>query len=429
MGQVADFSNIESLFKTKYAPDLIKLNYKDFKITNLAPFKKTEMIGKNYEVPVIVSDEQGYTTAAPRAGAYTLNSAVSMAMQTATVLSYQATLRSEIAFDAIAQSQGKEEAFSPAELEQFKSNVRTFKRKQEIAMLYGQSGLGQTLSSNNTDATTTIVTFTEASWANGLWILMKNALYQFWKSDNTLVSSGNDSIFTVYAIDVNNRKVTFTGTAQGITDLQTAIDAGTCDVFMYGARTGATTYSEMVGIDKIISNTGELFGIDAGIYDIWKANTYPVNGELTFNKIIDGINVATSRGDAEGMTYKVYVNNKAFAKLSNDASTFRQLDSSYSEESFKNGFKRLRFFVGDSVAEIISYSYIKQGEAFALADSSFQRIGAVEMQFGVPENSKFQGPIFYFLQDKNGIGYQSYGNQSIFCKKPWMQVKFTGITY
>ena len=429
MSQVADFSNIESLFKTKYAPDLIKINFTNFRVTNMAPFRETERIGKNYEVAVIVADEQGYTTAAPKAGAYTLNNAIAMAMQTAIVTSYQATLRSEIAFDVMAQSQGKAEAFSPAELEQFKSTVKTFKRKQEWAMLYGQVGLGKTDSSVNVDATTTNVTFTAASWANGLWTQMIGAQYQFWQADNTLVSSGADSIFTVASVNVSTRTVKFTGTATGITALDTAIGAGSCDVFVYGARTGASSYSEMVGVDKIITNTGELFGIDASVYDIWRGNTYSVGGQLTANKLIDGINDAINRGgDPEGAGYKVLVNPKTFARLSNDASAYRVLDTSYTSDKFENGFKSLKFYVGDSTAEVISYSCIKEGEAYGLSEGSLARVGAVEMQFGVPENSKFKGPLFYFLQDKNGIGYQCYGNQSIFCKKPWMQVKFTGIT-
>src|SRR5581483_4286645 len=138
-------------------------------------------------------------------------------------------------------------------------------------------GIGVTSSSANASSTSTVVTLTAASWATGIWAGMENCPLNFFKqSDSSLVSSGTDAVFTISSIDVDNRKLTLTGSAAGIAALDTAILAGACDIFFDTARTDATTFNEMVGINKIITNTGTLFNISASTYNLWKGNTYDV---------------------------------------------------------------------------------------------------------------------------------------------------------
>src|SRR5690606_36099391 len=128
------------------------------------------------------------------------------------------------------------------------------------------TGLGVADSSVNTDTTHTVITMTAASWAPGIWAGSENAVIQVYKSaDNALVSSGADSYFTINSVSYANKTLTVSGTTTGIDALDTALASTATGYIHWKGAKG----KEPVGLDKIISNSGELFGIDAAVYALW----------------------------------------------------------------------------------------------------------------------------------------------------------------
>jgi predicted anti-sigma-YlaC factor YlaD len=71
-------------------------------------------------------------------------------------------------------------------------------RYLEIAMLYGQRGIGATKAANGTATSSTkeTIIMTDASWSPGIWAGAVGAQVQFYAS-GSLVSSSTDAIFTV----------------------------------------------------------------------------------------------------------------------------------------------------------------------------------------------------------------------------------------
>jgi hypothetical protein len=426
MATPTSISDLDGLFKVVYADEIVSLIPETAKLTKAIKFSEAERIGKAYHQPVALTYEHGYTYAAPGAGAYALRGSVSMKMGEAQVDGYQATLTAQMDNETAAKAlAGGAKAFAKATSVQVENVMESATKRLELDFLYGQVGIGVADSSVNTDTTTTVIQLTTASWGTGIWLGMENAVLQFWKqSDGSLVSSGTDSKFSISSIDVANRKLTVTGTTTGISALDTALGLGDCDIYFDTARASASSWNQMAGLSKIITNTGTLFNINATTYNMWKGNTYDVgSAQLTFGKIMAGLAVAGGRGLAEDVT--VYLNNRTWANVCNDMAALRRIDSSYSVSEGKNGYKSITFYGETGVVTLEPYNCVKEGEAYALPLRRLKRIGAQDLSFNSLGING--GKIFYELQDANGFEYRLYVNQSIFSPTPAKLLKFTNI--
>lgn len=421
-------SDLDGLFKTVYGPDIEKLMPEASKLTKMIPFGSEEKIGDHYEFPVQLTYEHGVTYAGPDAGAFSLKSAISMKMKPAQIEAYQHLLRASMDYESAAKAaSGGERAFRKATEVQVENMMESITKRVELDLLYGQVGVGVGDSSTNTDSTHTVVTLTTASWASGIWAGMENATIQFWKqSDNTLISSGDDSVFTIDSVDVDNRKLTLSGTATGISALDTALAAGDCDIYFNGSRTAASTFSQMPGLVKIITNTGSLFSISAATYNLWKGNTHDAgSAQLTLGKILSALAKPVGRGLDETVT--VFLNDKTWANIASDQAALRKYDASYNPEKLKNGTKSLEFYSQNGLVQIEPYNCIKEGEALALPLKQCKRIGATDITWQLPGSTVENPKFFRELADNAGFEYRIYSNQAIFVKKPARTLRITGI--
>lgn len=418
-------SDLTGLFKEVYAGQIEKLYPETAKLTRAISFSEADRIGKQYNQPVSLTYEHGYTYAAPAAGAFTLRASISMKMQNALVDGYQGVLRATMDYETAAKAvSGGAKSFAKATRLQVENMMDSATKRLELDMLYGQVGIGVTSSSSNQSTTQTIVQLTTASWATGIWSGMENCPLQFWKqSDGSLVSSSTDSIFTIDSVDVDNRRLTVTGTTTGISALDTAIGLGACDIYFDTARTASTTWSQMAGLSKIITNTGTLFNISASTYSLWKGNTYSVgSSSLTFGKIVQALSLPTGRGLNEKIT--VYLNDRTWANIASDQAALRKYDSSYSADEIKNGSRSIRFYSQSGEVEIMPYNCIKEGEAYAIPLKRCKRIGAQDISFN---SLGEEGRIFRELTDQAGFEYRLYTDQAVFLETPAKALKFTNI--
>lgn len=422
MAQYTGVDELNGLFKNVYGEDgpidlipEVGMLYQKLKL------RDTERIGAQFIIDVIVANSHGFTYNSSSNTAFSLNNHIAMTTAPATITAAELVLRDAIAYRAASRSSGgNKKAFKDATELVVKNMYDSHVKRLEISMIYGGAGIAATSSSVNVDATHTAVTMTAASWSPGIWAGLENAQIEFRLASNfaTLVSSAADAIFTVQKVDNDNKKVTVTGTATGITALDTAIAAASQAVLFYGSY-----QQEMSGLRTILANTGSLFGIDAATYGLWKANLYDCgSAQLTISKVIKGMSKAYSRG-LMGKAM-LLVNPLTWANLAADLAGLRKYDGSYRRQKAENGFESITFYAQSGEVEIVGYNIIKEGEALALPLDRVHRVGSTDVTFNTPGMG---GKIFTQLANNAGFELRNYSDSAIFVETPARCVLFQSI--
>ena len=386
-------------------------------------FDKATLVGNAFHTPVILSDEAGFTYAANNAGNYALNGPISLNVPDAQVRPAQITLVSQIAYDALSQSLGSGAAFLSATKLITKRMIDSMSKRVELAALYAGKGLGATAltGSSSVSATSEIVAFTQQSWSDGIWAGTVNNQVQFYNGV-TLISSGADSVFTITAVNPTLRTLTVSGSATGITALNTNVVTTpiTLDIYFNSAFG-----NEMTGIDKILTNTGTLFNIDAAVYDLWKSNVLDNSaGKLTFLSLQNAVAVAVGRG--LDTTVDVLINPKVWANLVTSQSGARRFDSSYKKAVMENGAEKLTFYSQNGTMNITPSLYVKEGDAFILPFDTYQRIGSMDIEF-MPQVMG-SDEFFQYVPGFNAYELRLWTNQQIFCTLPARSAKVFNIS-
>ena len=340
-----------------------------------------------------------------------------MSMQDAQVTGSQVLLRSALSYDAASRASGGKKAFVKATELLVENMMESVTKRLEIGMLHGGSGLVTAASSSNSSATVTVITATTAAFAAGIWAGSEGTQVNFYNVA-TLISSAADSIFTITAVDVDARTLTVTGTSTGISALDTAIgaNANVIAAYYYGAY-GA----EMVGLKKIITNTGTLFNINASTYNLWKGNTATVSGALTFGKVLSAVSKAVNRGLNEAVV--CLVNPTTWANLASDLAALRRFDDSYSKKEVDSGSESLCYYGQNGKIEVMSHNCVKEGEAFIFPPKKVKRIGSQDVSFKTPGR---EDEIFLHRPDNAAYELRLYTDQSVFVETPARCIYVTG---
>ena len=418
-------SSIIGDFKERYNPKGIQNAIPESRvILKNVPFEKGTLVGNAFHTPVILSDEAGFTYAANNAGNYALNGPISLSVPDAQVTPAQITLVSQISYDALSQSLGSGAAFLSATKLITKRMIDSMSKRVELAALYGGSGLATTATSGSTEVTATTkytVAITQQSWSDGIWAGTVNSQIQFYNS-TTLISSGADSIFTIAAVDPTNRTITVTGTATGGAALKAVIITSPVALTVY--FNGAYG-NEMTGINKILTNTGTLFNINAATYDLWKSNTIDNGGgKLTFLALQNAVAVAVGRGlDSE---VDVLVNPKVWANLVTSQSGARRFDTTYKKTLMENGAEKLTFYSQNGAMNITPSLYVKEGDCFILPFEHITRIGSMDIEF-MPQVMG-SDEFFQYVPGYNAYELRLWTNQQIFIELPARCVKIYNIS-
>lgn len=426
-----DTGTLNALYKVAYAKGVEDLIPKASKLSDMIPFVPSALQnGKQYEQPVVLSAEAGFTYSLDTQSAYDLNESIGMNMQSAIVPGADLVLDSTVGYNQAARASHSATSFKSVMSTKFENMLKSSEKRLEIAMLYGNSGIASA-AQQDVGSPTTELTFTvdTASWATGIWAGSENANIVFAKaSDNTAVDSLRS--FQILSIDVDARTVTVgvgtAGTAGTIATLETAIEAYAVNVFFYGTVSGSAgtfAYADMAGLKKIITNTGSLFGIDAGTYDLWRGNSVTVTGQLTMAKVLSAVSRAVQRGlDSDAV---VLVNPSTWADLASNLAALRRFDGSYSRKKNSNGSEELEYVSQNGALKIVSYNIVKEGDCFIFPVDKVMRIGAREL--GLNDPTRPADEIFFTIPGKAGVGLRSYTNQAIFLEAPAQAVYISGI--
>ena len=420
MSQYNTTSTLDGLFKTVFGTGPVKVIPDVAYLQKRIAFKKTEKIGKQYAFPVILSQEHGVTYLASGAGVSTLESAVAATLKEAQVDAHQIIVRGQMDYEAAAKAVTSKESFQNASELLIENLMDTAGKRQEIAMLYGRSatGIGVADTSVNGSATTTVITFTAASWAPGIWSGLEGCSVNFYKtSDDSLISSGADAVFTVGTFDFVNKKLTATGTATGITALDSHLSSGDAYIHFKNAKT-----AEPIGIDKIVLNSGTLFNISAATYAMWAGSSFSASGAaLTIAKVLNALKYAVGKG---GLMEEcdVLVSTATFLNLSGTMTDLRRQGGSESEGI--GGFETIKILGPNGKVNIVPHPMIKEGEGFVVPFKRMKRVGSQDFSFETPGRA---GEMFLHVADANAYELRLYGAQQVVCEKPAQLVKLVSI--
>ena len=423
MAQYTDPTQLDGLFKAVYGDDVISLVPESAKLVKSIPFSSADKeLGDKYHQPVVLSNEHGITYAAANAGAFALNNSVALTMKDAQVQGSQMVLRSSMSYDAAAKASQSKKAFVKGTELLVENMLETMTKRLELQMLYGGSsgGLGHVSgSTKESDNSATTLTVLSSSWAAGIWAGAEGAELDLY--DGSSKKNPNAPlVITEVNLDSKTIKVSSTSTTD-IGNIDTYVNADGDDscYFVWKGAYGA----EMSGIDKIITNTGSLFGINSGTYNLWKGNSYAVSAAMAIGKVLAGISRAVERGLDEDVA--LYLNPVVFKDLNNDLAALRRYDSSFKEEGTA-GNRSIKYFGQNGSIDIIPHNCVKQSEAFSIPLKKCKRIGAVDVTFKRPGGGGDQ--MFRELSDNAGFELRAYTDQAVFIETPARCVKFTGIT-
>lgn len=408
------FATLNGMFKTVYADKLLELVPDYAILQNLVDFVSADKeTGNYYAQPVVLTQENGFTyigedTAGTTAS--TLGDAIAGASKEAQVYGSQLVLRSQLSYGALARaSKAGEKAFKRVSAWKVEDMNNSMRKRLEIAMLYGQSGLGTVLTN-----TTGALVLTEASWAGGIWSGLEGAQLEAFTGITSSETQHNGTL-TISAVDHSTRTVTVTGTSSAVV----ANDV----LYFKGART-TTAFKEMAGLHKILSNTGVLFNISATTYSLWKGTTASSVGQISFAKVQDALAKAVNKG----LMGKVLclVSPRAWSVLNADQAALRVYDSSYGKAQFENGAEALTFYGPNGKIEVRSHPFMKDGDFMCLPMDNLIRVGSTDLTFGVPGMDE---EFFQFVPAVAAVELQCFCDQAIFLEKPAQGIYGSGLTY
>jgi hypothetical protein len=372
------------------------------------PFSAAEATGEYYIFGVVLQRENGFSYA-PSSGANTLvtmNAAIAGYVGQAKVEGYAIYLRSRLDYASAAKASAKgKKAFAQAYAAVLKNMKESHQFRLELSLLYGRDGLGVVAS--NTGG---VLVITDATWASGTWAGLKDAVLEAFTAV-TASATQHDGDLTVSAVNIGSKAVTVTGTSTSVV----ANDV----LYFKGART-TTAHNECAGLYRILTNTGSLFNIDAASYQLWQANSYAVNGNLSLTAIMQAASIGMVFGLEKGL---LLCSPTKFAQLASDEAALRRYVQDQRET--KRGVKGISFLLGSVDVEILPHPLVRDGSSMLLNESSIQRIGATDITFAMPGSSE---KMEVHVTDVTAIEMRSMSDQAVFSDMPATCVLMTGIT-
>jgi hypothetical protein len=388
-------STLNGLFKEVYADKVMNLVPDNVVLMNLVDFvPQDKTLGNLYHQPVILGHEHGMTYAGSAGDLVALNDAIAGQVRDATVQGYEFILRTQITYAAAARSAKSQAAFERGTKLIVANMIRSFAKRLECCLFYGQMELGLVKTTQNSVS----IEITDASWAPGIWVGAENAQIQIY--DSTLATLRG--VFEIDGVNMETKILT--------ADASANLTAGD-RIFFKGAKG-----NEFKGLQAIIQESSSLFGINPASYSLWKGVEYSAgSADLSFTKIQQAI----ARGVEKGLDEDVVcmVNPRTWAKLLSDQAALRMYDSSYRVGEMENGAQSIKFHAQNGVVEIRPCNYVKEGLAFIVPPKELMRVGSTDVTFRLPGREQ-QDEFFLELPTQNGFELRAYSDQALFSGSP-----------
>lgn len=453
-------SDVKKIFKTVYGGQHDLRPAAD-PVDELLSYEASQQTGKDFVEDFIMGDEVGATWAGTQDNAFIINPSIAGAIEQSTIQGTQFVLSSVMSWGFMTRSAGGgEKAFFDGTKLLMRNHLSSHFKLRAIEKVYGQSagGLGYVsyapsgtiyrgvaYTGNGTITLTrksgTTIAFTNGvasggalpsdapagtlgailyapgEFAAGFWVAKKNIIVkQIATATNTTVGSG---------------KLTGVDTRLG------CIFVDFVPVVATSTTSHNTVYDNwkdngcMVGVNKIITNTGTLFGINASNFDLWSGQVIPL-GQKKFNlkAVQEGIADAINGGGLEE-PMDILVNPLTFSQMSNDAAALRKYDASYKGASATTGFEAIEYYAANGTNRIRTSSKIKEGEAYGLIKEHWKCSGSQSPSFKPSGSGQ---DVIFPLQDQAGWVVRSFSDEFVMCRMParqilWNQINSEGVDY
>jgi len=413
MAEANSMETLNGFHKTIYGDELTDLVPEGVKLSKMIPFvKPNKKMGLDYRQPVNLQLEHGVSYLGSEGLNTQLNAAIAGATREASVKGCEMVLRGSLSFTAISRSINDAASYGRATKHVIKNLLISTYKKQEQMCFYGQSGIGQVESVSGTDIVIKAASFAPGIYAGGEG--MKVSFY-------TALSGGfpHDDGVTISNVNIKTRTLT----------LSAAVSVAADDfIFEFGARG-----NESLGIESMLSETSaNVFGIPTSDYSLWKGNVYDLyadGGEsaggapLSFDHVSKSIADAVSKG-LEGKL-DLFVNPKTWSDLLSEQTALRQFDSRYDTKKYENGAMSIVFYSQNGMIEVHSSTYVKEGIAFGLDLSCFERVGSSDVTFKVPGSND---DFVIKLEGQHALEYRTYADVAVFCNAIGHNILITSIS-
>lgn len=425
-------ANVIQLFKNVYG-DLTDLLPQDYPLARDIPFEQKMKVGEKYVEAVILTNESGITLSATT-DAFELNPAIAGVVKQTEVTPYISVLPSIVPWGVISRSAGGgERAFYDATKFIVKNNLTSHGKFQEIFRLYGQadsllgyvsyfSGIYRGVSFTNgtgtlngisfvngVSAASKAILFAPGQFAAGIWVGLEGVKVSEVNSAGVVVATGK-----LVTVNTSYGYITVDyvpSAASGVTSTRLCFE-------------GMEDAQDYIGIQKILSTNGNLFGISTSAYSLWKGNTFDCEQQqLTLPRFQLAVADMVNRGGMEG-DLNVYLNPRSWATLASTEAGLRVYDKSYNPKEADNGFDSICFYTQTGKATFIPHRMVKEGDAFALSMPTWARSGSAEVSFSIPGMGQ---DVIFPLSNQAGYAFRSYSDQYVFCHKPAWNLYFYNI--
>lgn len=432
MSQVSN-QQVVDLFKRVYG-DLHNLLPQDFPLAREIPFSEGRKVGDSFVEAFVLANETGWTLAGTGQDAFDINPAIAGVVKQSSIIPSQVVLTSVIPFAFISRSAGGgEKAFYDGTKHVMQNHIRSHSRLLEAMRIHGQraaklgyvsfapSGTvyrGATYSGSGNvtvggvaftagiNAASKAILLAPGYFAAGLWVGLEGCVIQQLDSNSAVVASGK-----LVSVDADN----------GILYVDFVPVAATGLTSHTLAFEGMEANKEMVGLHKILENTGTLFGISAQQYALWKANKVDLQKKrFSLKALQEGVAQAVNKGGLD-KPLMVGVNPRTFAAMTQDEAAMRKYDASY-KSAAQNGFETIEYYAANGLNKIVPHRMVMEGDAYGLEIGDWIRSGSAEISFKVPGLDK---EVIFPLENQAGWVVRSFSDQFVMCRAPARQIVWT----
>lgn len=438
-------NDVVNLFKKVYG-NLRDLQPEDYMLQKDLPFSQKEKVGESYVEAMVLSSEMGFTLGGSGMEAFDLNPAVAGAVKQTTVQPYTVVLASVVPWGVLSRSAGGgERAFFDGTKHIVKNNLKSHGKVLEVMRIHGQSpallgyvsyatqtyrGVAFTNGGGTLSTVNGNITFTGgvSTAAQAILVAPGNFAAGIWVGSEGVTVEQVDYLGNVLAYG----KLIGSDADQGVlfvdfTPVAATATSGSGSVRL--AWQGQESAKDMLGIKRIMTTAGNLFGIDNTKYSLWKGNYINQNPtgaggtKFTFDSLQSGVASAVNRGGLDG-DLSVYVNPRTWKTLISTEAGRRVYDKSYQTGEAENGMEAIMFYHQAGKAMIKAHRMVMEGDVMALHLDDWTRSGSAEVSFTVPGIDK---EIIFPLENQAAMAFRSFSDQYIFGHAPARSIFWSGI--
>lgn len=390
-------------------------------------FEQRVKLGEDYIFPVRFKRGHGITleSGSTSLTAFSLNAVKSGQTKQAQVSGSTLIGRESFAYKTVAAapSNGRQ-AFVDAFKDGVEDLYNTAGFYLEACLLYGQTSFGA-FAEAGTSSTTDDIKLTAASSAPGLWAQMEGAYVDIYSDTAFGTKRNTNAVMEVTGIDYDPDTMQVELSLSGNATDMNAIAAGDVVVPRGWYDSG---HKSMAGLDKILTNTGTLFNIDASTYKAWAGTTFSCgSAAATFSKIIKACVSISVRCPPMKEPLVAYVSPMTWTDLNNNAAALRRYTESQ-RGSVDLGTGKITYYsLTGSRIEIKAHPMVKGGEAFIGFPSLVTRGGVTEPTFNLNKGTGQNERFLLELSGSAGFEIRIMWDQFVIARKPKGLVKLTDI--